>query len=113
MSSAGGHLDIGARGFEPPTPWSRTRCSTRLSHAPTRSTDAEPRQPKALAPAFDSAKKYSTPVVAFAPEGLAPSAAEHMAGTAGAAPGHPPDSRRDACATRAARCGEVVGIFPI
>src|SRR5437867_10907547 len=25
---------IGARGFEPPTPWSRTRCSTRLSHAP-------------------------------------------------------------------------------
>jgi hypothetical protein len=28
---------VGARGFEPPTPWSRTRCSTRLSHAPTRS----------------------------------------------------------------------------
>ena len=27
---------VGARGFEPPTPWSRTRCSTRLSHAPTR-----------------------------------------------------------------------------
>ena len=26
---------VGARGFEPPTPWSRTRCSTRLSHAPT------------------------------------------------------------------------------
>ena len=25
---------VGARGFEPPTPWSRTRCSTRLSHAP-------------------------------------------------------------------------------
>src|SRR5262249_13945276 len=28
---------VGARGFEPPTPWSRTRCSTRLSHAPTSS----------------------------------------------------------------------------
>ena len=27
---------VGARGFEHPTPWSRTRCSTRLSHAPTR-----------------------------------------------------------------------------
>ena len=33
------HLDnlnnlVGERGFEPPTPWSRTRCSTRLSHSP-------------------------------------------------------------------------------
>src|SRR5207237_1918467 len=26
---------VGARGFEPPPPWARTRCSTRLSHAPT------------------------------------------------------------------------------
>ena len=26
---------VGARGFEPPTSWSRTRRSTRLSHAPT------------------------------------------------------------------------------
>src|SRR5437870_13761699 len=25
---------VGARGFEPPTPCSRSRCSTRLSHAP-------------------------------------------------------------------------------
>jgi hypothetical protein len=25
---------VGERGFEPPTPWSRTRCSTRLSHSP-------------------------------------------------------------------------------
>ena len=32
-------LLVGARGFEPPTPWSRTRCSTRLSHAPTRSNE--------------------------------------------------------------------------
>jgi hypothetical protein len=28
---------VGERGFEPPTPWSRTRCSTRLSHSPTNS----------------------------------------------------------------------------
>src|SRR5882724_7010941 len=89
---------VGARGFEPPTPWSRTRCSTRLSHAPTRSTDAEPRQPKALAPAFDSAKKYSTLVVAFAPEGLAPSAAEHMAR---ALPARRGDAHRTAAETPA------------
>jgi hypothetical protein len=25
---------VGESGFEPPTPWSRTRCSTRLSHSP-------------------------------------------------------------------------------
>src|SRR6516165_1628806 len=25
---------VGERGFEPPTPWSRTRCSTRLSQKP-------------------------------------------------------------------------------
>src|SRR5713226_9510402 len=31
---------VGARGFEPPTPWSRTRCSTRLSHAPTGAAQA-------------------------------------------------------------------------
>src|SRR4029077_443288 len=29
---------VGERGFEPPTPWSRTRCSTRLSHSPTDSS---------------------------------------------------------------------------
>ena len=28
---------VGERGFDPPTPWSRTRCSTRLSHSPTKS----------------------------------------------------------------------------
>src|SRR6202167_3055350 len=27
-------ITVGERGFEPPTPWSRTRCSTRLSHSP-------------------------------------------------------------------------------
>ena len=26
---------VGARGFEPPTLWSQTRCATRLRHAPT------------------------------------------------------------------------------
>ena len=26
---------VGARGFEPPTPWSRTRCATGLRYAPT------------------------------------------------------------------------------
>ena len=26
---------VGETGFEPATPWSRTRCSTRLSHSPT------------------------------------------------------------------------------
>ena len=31
---------VGERGFEPPTPWSRTRCSTRLSHSPTSVADA-------------------------------------------------------------------------
>src|SRR6185503_20328120 len=25
---------VGARGFEPPTPWSQTRCATRLRYAP-------------------------------------------------------------------------------
>ena len=29
---------VGERGFEPPTPWSRTRCSTRLSHSPTKAS---------------------------------------------------------------------------
>jgi hypothetical protein len=32
---------VGERGFEPPTPWSRTRCSTRLSHSPTLSRTQE------------------------------------------------------------------------
>jgi hypothetical protein len=30
---------VGERGFEPPTPWSRTRCSTRLSHSPNSLVD--------------------------------------------------------------------------
>lgn len=35
---------VGARGFEPPTPWSRTRCATRLRYAPRR-TRYLPRPP--------------------------------------------------------------------
>ena len=31
---------VGTRGFEPPTPASRTRCSTRLSHVPTPGKDS-------------------------------------------------------------------------
>src|ERR1019366_4805340 len=40
---------VGERGFEPPTPWSRTRCSTRLSHSPT-----EPPQERSGVPNLDS-----------------------------------------------------------
>jgi hypothetical protein len=39
---------VGERGFEPPTPWSRTRCSTRLSHSPT-VTRAATRRPSTRA----------------------------------------------------------------
>ena len=28
-------LMVGERGFEPPAPWSQTRCATRLRHSPT------------------------------------------------------------------------------
>ena len=34
MAAAFADVMVGERGFEPPTPWSRTRCSTRLSHSP-------------------------------------------------------------------------------
>lgn len=30
----GPHMPVGETGFEPATPWSRTKCSTRLSHSP-------------------------------------------------------------------------------
>ena len=38
-------LLVGERGFEPPTPWSRTRCSTRLSHSPTFNFHLQTRDP--------------------------------------------------------------------
>src|SRR6185436_11617365 len=34
-----GLLLVGETGFEPATPWSRTKCSTRLSHSPMRGSD--------------------------------------------------------------------------
>src|SRR6185503_21156886 len=36
---------VGARGFEPPTPWSRTRCATRLRYAPTQDVLGNRRRP--------------------------------------------------------------------
>ena len=32
---------VGARGFEPPTPASRTQCATGLRYAPTKSTELQ------------------------------------------------------------------------
>ena len=43
---------VGARGFEPPTPRSRTECSTRLSHAPTGRNRSLPRRPRERASDF-------------------------------------------------------------
>jgi hypothetical protein len=50
---------VGARGFEPPTPCSQSKCATRLRHAPTKSkseirisksgTDAQTKYRKGLA----------------------------------------------------------------
>src|SRR5512138_3562566 len=34
---------VGETGFEPATPWSRTKCSTRLSHSPVNRTDQQSR----------------------------------------------------------------------
>ena len=57
---------VGASGFEPPTPRSRTECSTRLSHAPTGGTAILPQPPrpaKALrqAPAPRAHRGWSDP----------------------------------------------------
>jgi homocysteine S-methyltransferase len=40
---------VGERGFEPPTPWSRTRCSTRLSHSPNLCLEGRLRNERLLA----------------------------------------------------------------
>ena len=50
---------VGERGFEPPTPWSRTRCSTRLSHSPTLNFHLQPRDPKRAASRSARLKKVS------------------------------------------------------
>ena len=50
---------VGERGFEPPTPWSRTRCSTRLSHSPTLNFHLQPRDMKRAASWSARLKKVS------------------------------------------------------
>ena len=51
LGLSGGRKVVGAKGFEPSTPRSRTECSTRLSHAPT---------PVYLNPASTSTNNSST-----------------------------------------------------
>ena len=35
LNFQGGEMMVGARGFEPPTLWSQTRCAARLRYAPS------------------------------------------------------------------------------
>ena len=56
---------VGERGFEPPTPWSRTRCSTRLSHSPTCCVDAKLRVPPAAFVPLIRSNKFSRSVAAL------------------------------------------------
>jgi hypothetical protein len=53
---------VGERGFEPPTPWSRTRCSTRLSHSPNLRLEGRLRAERLLADAFVSARELQQSV---------------------------------------------------
>src|ERR1700733_5715011 len=55
-------LMVGERGFEPPTPWSRTRCSTRLSHSPTLRLEGRLRTERLLADAFVNARELQQSV---------------------------------------------------
>ena len=55
---------VGERGFEPPTPWSRTRCSTRLSHSPTLNFHLQTRDLKRAASRSAGLKKVSDPAAA-------------------------------------------------
>ena len=50
---------VGERGFEPPTPWSRTRCSTRLSHSPNLRLEGCSRAERFLAGASVSARELT------------------------------------------------------
>src|SRR5208337_274589 len=63
---------VGERGFEPPTPWSRTRCSTRLSHSPTFAFHLQPRDLNRAASRSAKLKKVSS--LPAAPCGAAPNA---------------------------------------
>ena len=53
---------VGERGFEPPTPWSRTRCSTRLSHSPNLRLEGRLRAERFLADAFVNARELQQSV---------------------------------------------------
>jgi hypothetical protein len=53
---------VGERGFEPPTPWSRTRCSTRLSHSPNLRLEGRLRAERLLADAFVNARELKQSV---------------------------------------------------
>src|SRR3984885_2091512 len=53
---------VGERGFEPPTPWSRTRCSTRLSHSPNVRLEGRLRAERFLADAFVNARELQQSV---------------------------------------------------
>src|SRR5271163_4310895 len=68
---------VGERGFEPPTPWSRTRCSTRLSHSPTmllRATRWE-----AVARTFYF--PFSTPIITSLVRTILPASLAHFRAT--------------------------------
>src|SRR5216683_8108424 len=53
---------VGERGFEPPTPWSRTRCSTRLSHSPNLRLEGRLRTGRLLVDAFVNARELQQSV---------------------------------------------------
>ena len=53
---------VGERGFEPPTPWSRTRCSTRLSHSPNLWLDGCLRAERLPGPSFVDARELQQSV---------------------------------------------------
>ena len=62
LTISAGKKMVGVRGFEPPTPASRTQCSTRLSHTPTDPGDA-PRRPRKRAYS-DAAHRRQAPHLA-------------------------------------------------
>src|SRR5208337_2954923 len=58
---------VGERGFEPPTPWSRTRCSTRLSHSPTGAAGGNREGQSTRAFTFDRHHDYNIVESVFRP----------------------------------------------
>src|SRR6059036_3563383 len=70
---------VGASGFEPPTPWSRTRCATRLRYAPTvsqkktdsmRPAGSRSRRPPRAGCGFGSASALKSPDAAPRHQGV-------------------------------------------